>query len=161
MLLAGGHAVIAHGYQRTTFDTDLVVRRTDRVQWLELMQEIGFRLFREGQVFLQFNPPAGAHAAVDLMLSNDDTFRQLRAESLANPLHSSYPRVVSLRHLVAMKCHALRHGHSGRTVKDADDVIHLFLANRLDPGAPEWQELVQKYGTEAFYKKLKRICAQD
>jgi hypothetical protein len=40
-VLAGGHAVIAHGHQRATFDLDLIVRRDDRTQWLTLVEDLG------------------------------------------------------------------------------------------------------------------------
>ena len=157
-LLVGGHAVIVHGYQRTTFDVDLAIRRADRERWLEVTRDLGFVLFHEGPNFLQFNPPPGEPLPVDLMFTSDDTFAKLRAGALPNPQGAAYPLVVCLRHLLAMKCHAIKHGHSGRIVKDADDVIHLFQANRLDPQQAEWRELVLQFGTAELYEKLQRIC---
>ena len=41
-------------------------------------------------------------------------------------------RVVSLEHLLALKCHAIKHGHPGRVEKDVDDVLGLVRANLLD-----------------------------
>jgi hypothetical protein len=158
-LLAGGHAVMVHGYERTTFDADLLIRRTDREKWLALMRDLGFALFHEGPAFLQFNPPPNERLPVDLMFANQQTFDLLRDAALPNPLGGTWPRVVSLRHLLAMKCHAIKHGHAGRLVKDVDDVIHLFQINRLNPDAPEWRELVLKYGTEELHQKLRRIRA--
>ena len=40
-LLAGGHAVIAHGHTRNTFDIDLIVRRSDQQSWRELVLALG------------------------------------------------------------------------------------------------------------------------
>ncbi len=159
VLVAGGLAVEVHGYQRKTFDADLVIRRADRDAWLELMRGLGFSIFREGPVFLQMNPPDESELpVVDLMFMNDDTFVKLSATSISNPYGSDFPRIISLESLIAMKCHAIRHGHPGRVVKDADDLIHLFMANRLDPEADEWRNLILKFGTEEFYEKLRRIC---
>lgn len=161
-LLAGGHAVIVHGYQRTTFDVDLVIPRPDRDAWLELMKGLGYTLFHEGPAFLQLNPPSGGRwQPVDLAFLNRETFDRLRADSLPNPLGPAFPSVVSLRHLVAMKCHAIKHGHPGRVVKDMDDVINLFMANRLNPAQTEWRELVLKYGTSELQEKLVRVCQRD
>ena len=157
-LLANGHAVIVHGYQRTTFDVDLTIRRADRDQWLELMLDLGFVLFHEGPAFLQFNPPPGERLPVDLMFSNEQTFDQLRAAALPNPQGAKFPPVISLRHLIAMKCHAIKHGHAGRVVKDVDDVIHLFMANRLDPNDAGWRETILKYGSAELHKKLVQTC---
>ena len=159
LLVAGGLAVEVHGYQRKTFDADLVVRRTDQQAWLELMREMGFSIFREGTVFLQLNPPdEGELPPVDLMLMTDETFDKLAATAIPNPGGPTLPKVIALESLVAMKCHAIRHGHLGRVVKDADDLIHLFIANRLDPEGLEWRDLIRKYGTEELYEKIRRTC---
>ena len=61
------------------------------------------------------------------------------------------------RHLLAMKCHAIKHGHSGRVVKDADDVIRLVLSNRLNLSDPEVRELFLKHGTVDLYEKVRRV----
>lgn len=160
VLVAGGHAVIVHGYQRTTFDIDLAILRTDREKWIGLMSGLGFVLFHEGPSFLQFNPPAG-ESPVDLMFLNQPTFEKLQRAAVPNPGGEGYPPVICLRDLIAMKCHAIKHGHGGRIVKDADDVLQLFLVNRLDPANSDWRELVLKYGTEDLYEKLRRICARE
>jgi hypothetical protein len=159
VLVAGGLAVEVHGYQRKTFDADLVTRLADRDAWLEMMQQMGYSVFREGPVFLQMNPPDESELPlVDLMFMNDDTFGKLAATAISNPYGLEFPRIISLDSLVAMKCHAVRHGHPGRVVKDADDLIHLFMANRLNPEADEWRNLILKFGTEELYEKLRRIC---
>jgi hypothetical protein len=160
-LLAGGHAVIVHGYQRSTFDVDLVVRRADRDAWVELLTVLGFTTFHEGPTFLQFNPPSGESSALDLMFTNEQTFAKLHTDAVPNPLGPTQPPVVSLRHLVAMKCHAIRHGHAGRVVRDADDLIHLFLANRLDPSETPWRDVVAEFGTAELHEKLKHACKPD
>lgn len=41
-LLGGGHAVIAHGFARSTFDLDLIARQTDREKWLQLARSAGY-----------------------------------------------------------------------------------------------------------------------
>lgn len=151
LLLAGGHAVIAHGYHRTTFDIDLAIRRADREKWLSVMAALGFVLFQEGPAFLQFNPLSGG-APVDLLLINEQTFKKLQSGATANLAGNRVPPVICLRDLVAMKCHAIKHGHGGRIVKDADDVIQLFLINGLNPADTDWRELVLKYGTETSTK---------
>jgi hypothetical protein len=157
-LLAGGHAVIAHGYPRSTFDLDLIVRRTDREAWLRVARDLGYQLHLEGRAFVQFNAPEAESFPLDLMLVNDTTFSQMHAESLPAPAGGQGLRVVSLLHLLALKCHAVRHGHAGRIVKDAEDVIQLVQINRLDPDSETVQKLFEKHGTREFYEKVKRAC---
>jgi len=122
------------------------------------MRELGFVLYHEGPGFLQFHPRPGGNLPVDLMFTSEETFNQLNSDAIENPQDSNLPKVISLRSLIAMKCHAIIHGHPGRIVKDADDVIHLFLANHLDPNASEWRDILLKYGNSEFHEKLTRIC---
>lgn len=157
-LLAGGQAVILHGYQRLTFDLDLVIQRQQRETWINLMKEIGYELFHEGPTFIQFNPPSGQLTPVDMMLANEETFQKFIAGGVQTREEGAVVTAVSVRHLLALKCHAIKNGHPGRIVRDADDVIHLILANRLDIESDEWRELILKYGTADLYEKLRHAC---
>jgi hypothetical protein len=161
-LLTGGHAVITHGFARSTFDLDLIVRRSDREKWLKIAAELGYRFFREGPTFAQFNHSSAGSFPLDLMFVNEETFSKMRAEAVAAPsITKSGVWVVSLLHLLALKCHAIKHGHSGRVVKDAEDVIQLIQKNGLDPETPALRALFQKHGTQEFYDKVKRACRPE
>jgi hypothetical protein len=94
LLLAGGHAVIVHGYQRVTFDVDLAIRRTDRDRWLELMRTLGFTLFQEGPAFIQFNPPPGERLPVDLIHLDDEQIPAASRRLAAKPADA----IRALRH---------------------------------------------------------------
>lgn len=159
-LLAGGHAVIAHGHPRNTFDIDLIIRRTDQANWVDLARGAGYSFYREGPTFLQFNPPNAQALPLDLMLVGDDTFAKLMAEAVPGPASAAGAKVVSLRHLLALKCHAIKHGHEGRIVKDAEDVIRLAQINKLDLDEPDIRGLFLKHGTAELYEKVRRLCRQ-
>ena len=146
-LLAGGHAVIAHGHPRNTFDLDLIIPRSDRIPWTDLTRGLGYGPHREGPTFLQFDPPNAQALPLDLMLVNDVTFAKLAADAVPAPPSASGARMVSLLHLLALKCHAIKHGHPGRVVKDADDVIRLTQVNQLDVNDPRIRELFLRHGT--------------
>jgi hypothetical protein len=83
---------------------------------------------------------------VDLMMVNESTFAKML--SLAKECSALPPdaRVVSLEHLLALKCHAIKHGHPGRVEKDVDDVLGLVRANQLDATSADWREIFLKYG---------------
>jgi hypothetical protein len=159
-LLAGGHAVIAHGHPRNTFDIDLIVRRVDQDLWADLARGLGYSFHREGPTFIQFNPPDAQSLPLDLMLVGEETFAKLMADAVPAPASAAGAKVVSLRHLIALKCHAIKHGHRGRIVKDADDVIRLALANKLELDEPGMRDLFLKHGTAEFYEKVRRLCRQ-
>jgi len=88
------------------------------------------------------------------------TFEKLLADAVSVPGQTG-AKIVSLAHLLALKCHAIKHGHAGRVVKDVDDVIHLVQANQVNLAAPEIHELFLKHGTAELYEKIQRICRQD
>jgi len=92
------------------------------------------------------------------MLVNEATFLRLQAESVPAPSASLELRVVSLMHLLALKCHAVKHGHARRVVKDAEDVIQLIRLNRLDPESDALLQLFEEHGTRGFYERVKRAC---
>jgi hypothetical protein len=158
-LLAGGHAVIAHGFPRSTFDLDLIIPREEKQAWLGVAEGLGYRLHHEGPAFMQFDAPEAETFPLDLMLVGDQTFEKLWMDAIHNPAWPSV-RIVSLLNLLALKCHAVKHGHPGRVVKDADDVIRLIQANNLNPEAPNVREVFNKHGTEEFYEKVRRACAR-
>ena len=160
-LLTGGHAVISHGFARNTFDLDLVIRQNDRGRWLELAQTMGYVIHHEARAFLQFNAPKAESFPLDLMLVNEATFSKLRCDAVPAPSNAPGVWVVSLMHLLALKCHAIKHGHPGRIVKDVDDVIHLIQNNGLDPNASTIRDLFLKHGTEDLYEKVRRPCPRQ
>ncbi len=155
-LLAGGHAVFVHGYARSTFDIDLIICRNDKSKWRELAKEMGYSFHHEGPTFLQFNAPNAEFLPLDMMLVDNDTFAKLMTDAVPGPVTLSHVKIISVMHLLALKCHAIRHGHKGRIVKDTDDIIHLVQANRLDPNDPAVRSLFLRYGTEDLYEKVRR-----
>ena len=153
--------MIAHGHSRNTFDIDLIIRRGDLKDWVELLTSRGYTLINEGVTFSQFNPADDKMLPVDLMTVNDETFSKLFADAVPGPAQIEHVKLVSLLHLLALKCHAIKHGHSGRIIKDTDDVIRLIQINRLDVKRADLREIFQKFGTEELYEKVKKACASD
>ena len=156
-LVSGGHAVIAHGAPRNTFDLDLIVRREDSHAWIQLLAGLDYKPIHETPVFLQFEAVKTSGLPLDLMLVNSETFLKLAAEAILNPAGTPEAKFVGLEHLVALKCHALKHGHARRAVKDFNDLIMLAEANHLDYKDEEWRNLILKHGTPELYDQLRKI----
>jgi hypothetical protein len=157
-LVIGGHAVVAHGYPRKTFDLDIVVPKSDVQKWRELVATLGYGLNYEGPTFLQYNAADLKDDPLDIMFVSDDIFGKFAAEALPSPPAGGGAKIISLLHLIALKCHSLKYGAERRAVKDADDVLRLMEINRLDPEAPEVSAVFLKHGTNEFYEKVRRIC---
>jgi len=154
--LIGGHAVIFHGFQRSTFDLDLMVLHTDQEKWMFLLKELGQEKVSEGPTFLQFKSVTSDKMPVDLMLVNVATFEKLSAESISPVDDERTLRTVSLNHLVALKCHAIKFGHAGRVEKDVADLIGLGKANNLNWSEGRWREIILKHGSKELHEKLQR-----
>lgn len=157
-LLAGGHAVISHGVPRNTFDVDLIIDRNQRPQWLDLFKNLGYTLFSEHPNFTQLKARDEAGLPVDLILVSAATFTKLLAEAGPDPAKTYGVQVVSLHHLLALKCHAIKFGPLGRIEKDIDDVIALIKKNHLDVRLRETRALILKHGTPELYEKLLRAA---
>jgi len=156
VLLIGGHAVIAHGHPRNTFDIDFVIEVKDQRAWRGLLEGLGYTLHAETRTFFQMQPSDEQTLPVDVMMVNEPTFAKMLA--LAKECSALPPdaRVVSLEHLLALKCHAIKHGHPGRVEKDVDDVLGLVRANQLDVTSSDWREIFLKYGPPELYEKLRK-----
>ena len=96
---------------------------------------------------------------VDLMFVSEDVFSQLESASVEAKMEGATVRVVSLLHLIALKCHALQHSKSIRRLKDMDDLVQLILINRLDLNEPELRATILKHGNAETYEKLRHACA--
>ena len=133
-----------------------MILRQDRGKWIDLLKGLGQEKVADGLTFLQFESTNKTTMPVDLMLSNSATFEKMSAESLVALKDFGTIRMVSLRHLVALKCHAIKFGHPGRVEKDVDDLIGLGKVNNLNWNDAEWREIVLKHGTKELDEKLQR-----
>jgi len=158
-LVVGGHAVIAHGHARFTYDLDLLVRRSQRDAWVRKVESLGYTVFREHATFVQMSASGGG-TELDLMLVADETFAGLWAAAEAKLLGGIEVKMPSLKHLIALKLHALKQGLAHRTVKDLDDVIMLVLKNALDIRAEQWRDWFLRYGTAELYERVLRATGR-
>jgi hypothetical protein len=157
-LVIGGHAVIAHGYARTTFDLDLLVERTRSAAWEELLASLDYRVHARHEAFVQFNTPSPHAWPVDLMLASAETFAGMWGEAGEAQVESVTVRIPSLRHLLALKLHVLKQDLGHRAVKDMNDVIQLIEANGLDIRTDEFRQLCLRYGNGSLYENLLNAC---
>ena len=161
LLLIGGYAVMAHGFVRATDDLDLLVQGSRRDQWRRLLEGLGMSVYREMPAFMQFNPAPGAELPVDLMFVADKVFEQMQADADQASVENLSLGIVSLLHLIALKCHAIQHGKQHPRLKDTEDLIQLALINHLDLNEPELRATILMHGNQELYEKLQRACASQ
>jgi hypothetical protein len=102
-LLIGGHAVIAHGHPRSTFDLDLAVAHPAVEGWRAWVPALGYTVHGEGATFIQFNPPDPVTLPLDLMIVSEKTYRQLQAAAVDVPVSGVRVPTVCVRHSLAPK----------------------------------------------------------
>ncbi len=150
---------MAHGFVRATDDLDLLVQRSQHGRWRVLLEGLGMKVYREGLTFAQFDPSPGGRLPVDLMFVDDDVFTRMRATAEPASVEGVSFGVVSLLHLIALKCHAIRNGRPVRRIKDTEDLIQLAIINHLDLNEAELRATILKHGDQELYEKLLRACA--
>jgi predicted nucleotidyltransferase len=160
-LVIGGYAVLAHGYSRTTDDLDLIVQRGRRAQLGALLGNLGMSIKNDAVNFIQFDSENKAGMAVDLMFVSEEVFGRLEQAAIDAKVEGVPVRVVSLLHLIALKCHSFQNSKSIRRLKDMDDLVQLILVNRLDLKEPELRAMILKHGNAELYEKLRYACADE
>ncbi|MFZ4681590.1 MAG: nucleotidyl transferase AbiEii/AbiGii toxin family protein [Terrimicrobiaceae bacterium] len=156
-LLIGGHAVNARGYERTTLDIDFLIAGRDLRIWSAMLDQAGYRLITESiKAFAQFEPREGEGFRVDLMLVDDGTFAKLLAGSEWRDYGRRRVRVIGVLHLIALKLHALHSEHRVALGKDYLDILNLIRLNRIDIHSSEFDEVINRYGTESVRDRIRR-----
>lgn len=161
LLLIGGYAVMAHGFVRATDDLDLLVQGNRRDEWCRLLEGLGMSLFRETPAFMQFSPSPGGGLPVDLMFVADEVFERMQTDAESASVEDVSFGIVSLMHLIALKCHAIQHGKLLRRIKDTEDLIQLITLNGLNLNESELRATILKHGNQELYEKLQRACAPE
>jgi predicted nucleotidyltransferase len=159
-LVIGGHAVMRHGFLRATEDVDILVNKEERTLWREVVGQLGYEVFHDGGTFLQLTPRVGQGWELDLMFVSAPTFQKMITDAIPAEMQGAAILVPSLEHLLALKIHALKHGHGVRGLKDFEDLVHLVTRNGLDIRAPSMRQLFAKHGTVELYERMVKACTE-
>ena len=160
-LVIGGLAVIFHGHARDTADLDLLIRKNDRQKWINLLMALGYSAQSDKEAFIQLSPPKQGAWPVDLMLVEDATFDPILAAGVDVEMYDTKLKIPSVEHLLALKLHALKHGHIGRYSKDFLDVEGIVRVNKLDLNSENIRRIFLKYGTVKIYEQISRSAATE
>ena len=151
----GGHAVNAYGISRQTGGLDLVVRGSNKKSWCELMDKLHFTSDQNDERFARFRPDVLTGWPIDLMFVDDQTFAKLFDQSIEMPFGPARARVVSARHLVALKLHAMKHFQEHRFATDFADVASLLRSGRTGLSIDDLKALCVRYASLELYERLK------
>lgn len=147
-LLIGAHAVLTLGYIRNTVDLDLLVSEEKRSQWLDLLQELGYRFFHGIPAFAQFEPADETGVPVDLMFVDEATWQKLAKGAVETDLSGVPALVPRPEYLVALKLHAAVSPTRSKPEMDWQDIRQIVRICALDPNDESFRALILRYGGE-------------
>jgi hypothetical protein len=156
-LLIGANAIVLLGYIRNTIDLDLIVPEQSRSQWLDLLRELGYRLFHGASAFAQFEAPERAGTPVDLMFVDGPTWETLVERASEMQLAGEQVLLPRPQHLVALKLHAIRSPTRGKPEVDWEDIRQIVQICALDPDEESFRALILRYGGTDALEKIRRF----
>lgn len=159
-LLIGGFAVSHWATPRFTADVDYVICESSYEQSQRVLAQLGYHLLfiHPKKSFAHFGRRDGIGFRIDLMIVNEDTWKQLKTDSSLADLAGSrkYP-IVSPRHLIAMKFHAAKQIDRTDALKDLNDIAEIMLSQKIEIDELENDGILSKHGTEKTISQLRSI----
>jgi hypothetical protein len=153
-VLIGGHAVNAYGISRQTGDLDLLVQRSRKPAWEELLAKLRYTKGQDDERFARFRPDTIAAWPLDLMYVDEGTFEKLYSEAHSVDAGATTVKAASPRHLVALKIHALKHFQEHRHAKDFNDVLELLRLKDNQISREDLRDLCIKYADLPLFEKI-------
>lgn len=153
-VVIGGHAVNAYGISRHTGDLDIVVPLNDKAIWLELMEKMRYQVGQSDDRFSRFRPVSLDNWPIDIMYVNQHTFNLFYKDSVKKDFASIEVNVLSPKHLIFLKIHALKYFQAHRYAKDYSDLISLLRMSNLNLEKNELQSACEKYASIELFNKI-------
>ena len=159
-LVIGGHAVIALGHVRATFDYDFLTGESHRHELNAVFEDLGYTLFAASGPFVQWTAPPGL-PPVDIMVVDDATFGKLEATSRGVAIAGHQVRIPSPENLVALKLHASRQRSlESASHQDWLDIVQIVRRQGLDLEDPAFRALLVRYGGPDTPDVLSRLLSE-
>jgi hypothetical protein len=95
------------------------------------------------------------------MLVDSPTYAKIGASSELLAYGDRTVRVAGVLHLVALKLHATRTWTRAVQGKDYYDILNLIRIHRIDTGANEFREILDRYASATIRERLLRDVERD
>ena len=160
-LLIGANALLLLGYVRNTIDLDLLVPEQSRSHWLDLLQDLGYRLFHGTASFAQFESPNKAALPIDLMFVEQETWEKLLEGATETQLGSERVQLPRPEYLVALKLHAAASPTRSKPELDWEDIRQIVRICRLDPAEESFRALILRYGGQDALTRIESFSNKE
>lgn len=152
-VVIGGHAINSYGLDRHTGDIDLMVPRSTKPQWLELLKELRYSVGQNTDTFARFRADSIASWPIDLMFVDDGTFSKIEKDSVVAEFGLIKAAVAGMYHLIALKIHAMKEYQEHRDAKDLSDLLFLIKKSRISES--DLEALCNRYASKKLFERLK------
>lgn len=159
--LVGGFAVNAHHVSRQTADVDLLIAADDLSKAGQALESSGYRKAVASDVVVRYEGDGKRLMDIDLLLVDIETLRLILAHGEITRIAGKEFRIPSVRHLLAMKLHAIKSDPSKRWLKDLPDIVALMQKNGLHLSDPGIECLCKKFGPSNILIKLKDFLGES
>jgi hypothetical protein len=156
-LLVGGNAANAYGVDRFTDDVDVFIEDHTADRAVAALARYGYREGTRSPLVSRLRPGDPTLPIVDLIFADAATFNRMWSERCELPWGAHVQPFPAPMHLIAMKLHALQHGHEGRRVKDAGDILEIARLRGIDLQGPDFRDACLKYASQRVYEYLKKL----
>ena len=157
-VLIGGFALTVHNVSRLTADIDFLVADDSVERVVKVLKQQGYSVRQKEANFVRLTDTSGRYADVDFINVDGNTFGKIASDGLKRKIHGVDYLFPSLKHLIALKLHAIRNNPRWRELKDLPDVVELIRRNEIDVRSGDFRQLVEKYGTKELYSRLVEFC---
>ncbi len=154
VVLIGGQALGAHGYQRLTLDVDFLITEDSFNQLRELLCEAGYREVARTDVAAKFSSDSEDLIDIDFMFVDPKTFEKIKKEGKEESYDGHSFWVPKLEHLIALKLHAIKQQPKVRELKDLSDIVELIRRNHVDVASESFKSTCLNFGTPELYQKI-------
>lgn len=154
-VLIGGFAVNYYKVTRQTADVDFLITKEDFEKILSALEKAGFRLDFSQEVFARLTSSNRTYLMdLDFMFVDKGTLNKIIKDGKRTRIAGGEFILPSLKNLIALKLHSLKHNPKIRENKDLPDIINLLRINKVDFKSKEFKDLCLKYGTEEIYHTI-------
>ena len=153
-LLIGGFAVNYYKASRSTLDIDFLIAEEDYGKILSPLKLAGYQEVRKDSLFAKLSHKEPFFMKMDVLFTDRETLTEMLKDAKEAEIRGAKFKVPSLKHLFAMKLHALKQSGGSRDYKDLLDIMELAQKNQVNLKGDEFRELCLKFGTPELHQKI-------
>lgn len=159
-VLIGGFAVNHYKVTRQTIDVDFLCTKEDYNKMKGLLENEGYKTYREEENFIQLENKQIGLMDIDFMFVDTDTFNKIAGSGREIKIADQGFIIPSLFHLIALKLHSIKNNPK-REITDFPDIIRLIINNAIDVDDYSFKDLCLKYGTSELYERIKNVTQSE